>query len=176
MEEKDDIFRFEDFLNGDKIEDLARMKQSLIQEGIFEEEEFIEDSISPYFDKESDISDSEGFYELYRDRSEEFVCDIAIEGASQKDTEVRLIVESDDWTLMFSGEIRNGKCIIPIKKLSLFSEGQTGCIKLEVNADGNLFIPWEDRFVVNAAKKVTVSMNESLAREKVRVSVDKKRR
>jgi hypothetical protein len=62
---------------------------------------------------------------------------------------------------MFVGEIKKGKCIIPIKKLNIFNEGQTGNIKLEVNADGNLFTPWEDKFVVKLSKKVTVKLNES---------------
>ncbi len=62
---------------------------------------------------------------------------------------------------MFIGEIKNGKCIIPIKKLNILNEGQTGNIRLEVNADGNLFTPWEDKFVVKMAKKVTVKLNES---------------
>ncbi len=101
------------------------------------------------------------YYKLFRDKAEDFVCDIAIEGVSQSNTEVRLIVESDDWTLMFTGEVKNGKCIIPIKKLNILNEGQTGNIRLEVNADGNLFTPWEDRFVVKASKKVSVKVNEN---------------
>ena len=40
------------------------------------------------------------------------------------------------------------------------NEGSTGTIRLEVNADGTLFTPWEDNFVVKASKKVTVKVNE----------------
>ena len=180
MEEKEDVFRFEDFLKGSKLDELMKMKQNLLEEGVFDEAldseesqedeyEAIDQDLNPYrmvesisekdeIDVESDSG--EDFYKLYRDKAEEFVCDIAVEGVSQSDTEVRLIVESEDWTLMFSGEIKNGKCVIPIKKLSLFNEGQTGNIRLEVNADGNLFTPWEDRFVVKASKKVTVNVSE----------------
>jgi len=183
MEEKEDVFRFEDFLKGSKLDDLMKMKQSLLEEGVFDEASDYEESQEQEYDAidqnfnpyrmtesvsedeedvdESNESSNEDFYKLYKDKAEEFVCDIAIEGVSQSDTEVRLIVESEDWTLMFSGEIKNGKCVIPIKKLSLFNEGQTGNIRLEVNADGNLFTPWEDRFVVKMSKKVTVNMNES---------------
>ena len=186
MEEKEDVFRFEDFLKGSKLDDLMKMKQSLLEEGVFDEaidyeesqeQEYdaIDQNFNPYRMTESvsedeededeseneNESSNEDFYKLYKDKAEEFVCDIAVEGVSQGDTEVRLIVESEDWTLMFSGEIKNGKCVIPIKKLSLFNEGQTGNIRLEVNADGNLFTPWEDRFVVKMSKKVTVNMNES---------------
>ena len=98
---------------------------------------------------------------LFKDKSEDFICDITIEGVNQNDTEVRLIVESEDWTLMFVGEIKKGKCVIPVKKLNILNEGQTGNIKLEVNADGNLFTPWEDKFIVKVSKKVTVNVNES---------------
>jgi hypothetical protein len=197
MEENKEVFRFEDFLNGSKIDHLIKMKQSLLEEGVFddveysEEEEYedIDQSMNPYrisesFDSESteelipsdevieydhqeeysmeeSKSESEGYYKLFKDKAEEFVCDIAVEGVNQSDTEVRLIIESEDWTLMFVGEINKGKCIIPIKKLNILSEGQIGKIRLEVNADGNLFTPWEDKFVVKASKKVTVKVNES---------------
>jgi hypothetical protein len=113
---------------------------------------------SPYYESNSE---SEDYYKLFKDKAEDFICDIAIEGVNQNDTEVRLIIESEDWTLMFTGEIKNGKCIIPIKKLNILNEGQTGSIKLEVNADGNLFTPWEDKYIVKVSKKVTVNINES---------------
>lgn len=257
MEEKDDIFRFEDFLGGDKIEDLKRMKSNLLNEGLFNEDEELEDEeevdpkFNPYktsFENDDDVikdfdldeddilkrmkgygwgdltgiemeefensddydgtkdsteyaeqfneylkkiafnSDSENddyleeskseynrddYYKLFKDKSEDFICDIAVEGVSQSDTEVRLIVESEDWTLMFTGEIKNGKCIIPIKKLNILNEGQTGNIKLEVNADGNLFTPWEDKYIVKVSKKVTVSLNENKSNTKSKKPVKK---
>ena len=119
---------------------------------------------SPYY-KESN-SESEDYYKLYKDKAEDFRCDIAVEGVNQSDTEVRLIVESDEWTLMFVGEIKNGQCVIPMKKLSILNEGAKGNIRLEVNADGTLFTPWEDKFVVKASKKVTVSLNENKTNKK----------
>lgn len=103
----------------------------------------------------------ENFYPLYKDKSEIFSCDIYVEGAKTDESVVRLIVESDDWTLMFPGEIRSGKVNIPIRRLSLFEEGQKGRIKLEVIAEGTVFIPWEDEFKIKLSKKVTVSMNEN---------------
>lgn len=143
-----------------------------------EDVEDVDDSGTPYVEDEEELneveedeeeledldeskSESEDYYKLFKDKAEDFICDIAVEGVNQNDTEVRLIIESEDWTLMFVGEIKKGKCIIPIKKLGIFNEGQTGNIKLEVNADGNLFTPWEDKFVVKVAKKVTVKVNES---------------
>jgi len=201
-----DIFKFEDFLTGDKIENLKKMKSDLLKEGLFNEneleysfdDEHVDQNFNPYnteidFDsvENTEIKESETIeefetyeeesteddsYVLYKDKAEEFVCDIAIEGVSQKDTEVRLIVESSDWTLMFKGEINNGKCIIPLRKLAILNEGQRGNIKLEVNADGNLFTPWEDEFIVKVSKKVTVNINEGKKESGVRVNVKKKKR
>lgn len=232
--EKEDIFKFGDFINGDKFSDLKKMKSELVKEGLFsdregysdeedddsgifaghiqrqdvEEDEEVNQEFNPYKipsseDEEDDIhlqhrnmssddenlefdfvdevefnevdedeledfdeSNTEEYYKLFKDKAEDFVCDIAVEGVNNNDTEVRLIVESEDWTLMFIGEIKNGKCIIPIKKLNILNEGQTGNIKLEVNADGNLFTPWEDKFVVKMSKKVTVKLNESINKKK----------
>jgi hypothetical protein len=206
MEEKD-IFKFEDFLGGNKIEDLKKMKSNLLKEGLFsdreshddeedddngifsshvqdqlkDEDEEINQEFNPYkvteeefgdivdteggeyFEDEDDSKfESEEYYKLFRDKAEDFVCDIAVEGVNQNNTQVRLIVESDEWNLIFTGEIKNGKCIIPIKKLNILNEGQTGNIKLEVNADGNLFTPWEDKFIIKASKKVSVKLNENI--------------
>lgn len=236
MENEKDVFRFEDFVDVDK---LQKMKSNLLKEGILNEDDDFEDdddqidpSLNPYnlegsggvdydavadamsqsygdsvmnnvddfersksytgttdtaeyidqfstymnFHKsgesEQDYEDEEHFdfhneavetddhYKLYTDKAEEFTCDIAVEGVKAEDTEVRLIVESDDWTLMFVGEVKKGQCVIPMKKLSILNEGATGTIRLEVNADGTLFTPWEDTFVVKASKKVTVKVNE----------------
>lgn len=236
MEKDKDVFRFEDFVDVDK---LQKMKSNLIKEGIIDgaDEDFDDEEIDPAFNpynvsknevdydavadamrqsygdavmnnvedfersksytgttdtaeyvdefstymngvgsgeseseyedeehfdfNESNSSDDEDYYKLYKDKAEDFTCEIAIEGVNQSDTEVRLIVECDEWTLMFTGEVKNGQCVIPMKKLSILNEGTKGTIKLEVNADGTLFTPWEDTFVVKASKKVTVKVNES---------------
>ena len=129
----------------------------------YDEEEVDEDDLENLDESKSNTKE---YYKLFKDKSEDFVCDIAVEGVNQNDTKVRLIIESDDWNLMFIGEIKNGKCIIPIKKLNILNEGQTGNIRLEVNADGNLFTPWEDKFVVKMAKKVTIKLNESISKKK----------
>lgn len=212
---EEDVFKFDDFVSGRKMNDLQKIKDELLKEGLFSDheeygkedgeeslrdEEEVNQDFNPYKtyseteeedddvekdeggwegnpydyidnggfmddaedDEEEDESksESEEYYKLFKDKSEDFVCDIAVEGVNQDDTEVRLIVESDDWNLMFIGEIKNGKCIIPIKKLNILNEGQTGNIRLEVNADGNLFTPWEDKFVVKMSKKVTIKLNE----------------
>jgi len=179
----EDVFNFDEFLSG--------TPKPIIKESVKEEEEVptevtkfkqpeVEKELKPEVVKEVEPKETEevmgthieefspveesvddNFYKLYKDINEEFVCDIAIEGSSPEDTYARIIVESDEWSLMFPGEIRNGKCIVPIKKLGILKEGEMGTIKLEVVAEGNLFIPWEDTFKVKLSKKVTVALNET---------------
>jgi hypothetical protein len=124
----------------------------------------IEEEISEEeFENNEEVSESNSeFYKVYADKAETFSCDIELEGANLKDTEVRLVLESDNWNLMFPGEIdRNGKVTIPIRKLNIFEEGTRGKIKMEVIAEGTVFTPWEDDFEVKMSKKVMIKFNES---------------
>jgi hypothetical protein len=179
----EDVFNFDEFLSGGLSKPI--IKESVKEEVPTEVTKFkqpeVEKELKPEVAKEVEPKETEEvmgthieefvpatesveddtFYKLYKDINEEFVCDIAIEGSSPEDTYARIIVESDEWSLMFPGEIRNGKCIVPIKKLGILKEGEMGTIKLEVVAEGNLFIPWEDTFKVKLSKKVTVSLNET---------------
>ena len=168
----ENVFSFEDFLAG-KIEKPAKYKpiekvvESVEEEKIEEpeppqsEEKEREEVIEETPEEAQDYPEEDNFYPLYKDKSENFSCDIYVEGAKTDETIARLIVETEDWTLMFPGEIKNGKVNIPIRKLNLFEEGQTGKVKLEVIAEGSVFIPWEDTFKVKLSKKVTVSLNET---------------
>ena len=57
-------------------------------------------------------------YKLFTDKSELFECDIKLEGASLNKSKARLVVETNDYSLMFDGSINSsGKCEIPIRKL-----------------------------------------------------------
>ena len=106
-------------------------------------------------------------YKIFKDKSELFSCEITLEGANYKETQVRLILESDDWNIMFNGDIdKNGKCVIPIKKMNILEEGTVGKIKLEVIAEDSVFVPWEDDFEVKLSKKVSVKINESKSNPK----------
>lgn len=158
----------EDFYNKFKQENPHAMSKQDMDElfASHDDEDFINTDDIPN-DTEEEIENeisikesNSNYYKLYSDKSENFVCDISIEGANPKETEARIVVESDDWTLMFNGEVKNGKCIVPIKKLNILKEGQVGNIRLEVIAEGNLFVPWEDKFKVKVSKKVTVRVNE----------------
>lgn len=99
-------------------------------------------------------------YTLFTDKTELFECNIKLEGASLKNSQARLIIESEDINLLFKGQITSdGKCIIPIKKLKGLLEGSTkGEIKLEVIADDTYFTPWKSEFIVEASKKLTVEV------------------
>ena len=44
-------------------------------------------------------------YKLYTDKQETFECDLFLEGADLKNSSARIIVESNDLTLMFKGKI-----------------------------------------------------------------------
>jgi len=182
MELNENVFSFEDFLAG-KIEKPTRSKPvEKVVESVEEETteivkepeppipskevEVIEETPEEVYEEEEEVQETpdvveENFYPLYKDKSENFSCDIYVEGAKTDETITRLIVETEDWTLMFPGEIKNGKVNIPIRKLNLFEEGQRGKIKLEVIAEGTVFIPWEDEFKIKLSKKVSISLNEN---------------
>lgn len=143
--------------------DIPQVEEKIEPKEIVEEKIFENVQIETK-EEEEDISD---YYKVYRDKPETFSCDIELEGANLNDTTVRLILETKDWNLVFNGEIdQNGKATIPIKKLSLFEEGELGTIRMEVVAEGTLFVPWEEKFKVKLSKKVMVKFNESKVPEK----------
>ena len=116
-------------------------------------------------------------YKLFTDKAELFECDIKIEGASLSNSKARLVVETNDYSLMFNGKINSsGKCEIPIRKLKgLIDENSKGNIRLEVIAEDTYFTPWKSEFEINASKKVTVEIksqtNKKVIKEnKVQVS------
>ena len=116
-------------------------------------------------------------YKLFTDKSELFECDIKLQGASLKKSKARLVVETQDYALMFNGSISNGgKCEIPIRKLKgLIDEDTTGNIRLEVIAEDTFFTPWESDFEVETSKKVTVevksqSFKKPIVEAKVRIT------
>jgi len=98
-------------------------------------------------------------YKIFRDKSEVFECKVSIEGASTANSSARLILDSNEWNLIFYGRIEpNGRCVIPLKKISILSEKCTGQISLEIIADDTLFVPWKETFVVIPSKKVSVEI------------------
>jgi len=108
-------------------------------------------------------------YKLFTDKSELFECDIKLQGASLKKSKARLVVETQDYSLMFNGSISNsGKCEIPIKKLKgLIEEDTIGNIRLEVIAEDTYFTPWESEFEVETSKKVTVEVKTQTTKKPI---------
>ena len=109
-------------------------------------------------------------YKLFTDKAELFECDIKIEGSSLSKSIARLVVETNDYSLMFNGKITsNGKCEIPIKKLKgLIDESSKGNIRLEVIAEDTYFIPWKSEFEVDASKKVTVEVKSQSSKNVIK--------
>lgn len=100
-------------------------------------------------------------YRVFRDRDESFECNLSVEGTSLADSKVRLVLESDAWNFIFYGKVYgDGRCVVPIKKGIPLVEGATGKIKLEIVAEDQLFIGWEDTFKIAASKKVKVDLKE----------------
>ena len=160
---------FNDFFvpENSEIEDMNEIKNPIMESISNEEEEENEEEETPkeVYEEEEEtevVESADNYYNVYKDKSEDFSCDIQLEGANLNETEARLILESDDWTLMFSGEIdKKGRCTIPIKKLAILNEGVIGKIRLEIIAEGTVFTPWEDDFKVKLSKKVAVKIHES---------------
>jgi len=102
-------------------------------------------------------------YKLFTDKTEVFECNIKLEGASLKNSSARLVIESEDVSLLFEGTInKDGKCSIPIKKLKgLLEDNTSGQIKLEVIAEDTYFNPWKSDFIVEASRKVTVEVKSN---------------
>ena len=97
---------------------------------------------------------------LYTDKSEVFECNVALEGASIKESKLRAILKFDDKNLMVEGKINsNGKGEILFPKLKNISEdGEVGKMELEVIAEDAYFQPYEETFSVVTSKKATVEV------------------
>ena len=99
-------------------------------------------------------------YKLYTDKQENFECKIYLEGASLQEAKSRLVVEGNNFNLLFEGSIeKDGNCEVPISRLrGLLGEDDTGKMKLEVIAEDTYFLPWESDFVVDTNKKIKVEV------------------
>ena len=108
-------------------------------------------------------------YKLFTDKAELFECSISLQGASLKKSKARLVVETQDYSLLFNGTIsKDGKCEIPIRKLKgLIDEDTSGNIRLEVIAEDTFFTPWESDFEVDASKKVTVEVKSQTTKKPI---------
>jgi hypothetical protein len=187
-------FKREDF------EDLLPSKSKKVTESVKSEESEVDPSFDPpvYSEdfvvedetpKELDVENSipsldnknnfnkvgeglEDYYVVYKDKFENFSCNVFVEGAKIHNTKARLVLESEDWNLVFEGDIdQYGQCTIPIKKLNILDEGLVGKIRLEVIAENTIFTPWEDDFKVKLDKKVSVKVPKRSVQKETSVKV-----
>jgi len=116
---------------------------------------------------------------FYKDSVDTFECDIKIDGASSK-AKTRLVLEFQNRTLLFNGDIKEGHVSVKIPKLSDIDES-TGKATLEVIVDQTFFEAWSENFDLKNKKNVSVnevvinSSKSSVMVENVSKSVDRKR-
>ena len=104
-------------------------------------------------------------YKLFTDKIENFEARIKLEGASLKKSSARLVVEAENFSLLFKGSIdENGNVKVPVRRLrGLLDENTNGAIRLEVIAEDTFFTPWESTFEVETAKSVKVEIKSQQA-------------
>jgi len=145
--------------------DLVERADLLLEK--LKEERRVQEEIVPI--NESLVPKFEG-YRIARDKDEVFECKISVEGTTLNEARARLVLDSEPWNLTFYGKIHtDGHCTVPIKKGLPLGEGSTGKIRLEVIAEDQLFVGWENEFLVEVSKKLSVEVKEQ---KKVKVSFD----
>tara|TARA_R110001599_G_scaffold67850_4_gene191330 strand:+ start:6301 stop:6879 length:579 start_codon:yes stop_codon:yes gene_type:complete len=99
-------------------------------------------------------------YKLFTDKIENFEARIKLEGASLKKSSARLVVEAENFSLLFNGTIDDsGNVSVPVRRLKgLLDENTSGAIRLEVIAEDTFFTPWESTFSVDTAKSIKVEI------------------
>jgi hypothetical protein len=115
-----------------------------------------------------------GDYRLYTDKVTSFECKIQLEGAKLRNATARVVVESDDVSLLYEGKVdQNGQCLIPIGKLKgLLDEESKGMLGLEIIVDDTYFRPWEAPFVIVASKQLRVEVVEPKPKKSSSILVD----
>lgn len=137
---------------------VSRIEEQLANERAKLDKQIHEEHIEPPVNEEVESSD---VYKLYRDREETFECNISVEGASLASAVARIIVDTNTINLIFYGKLyKDGRCLVPLQKMTMYPEGTRGQIRLEVIVDDTVFSPWESACVVEGAKKVTVDVKQ----------------
>lgn len=111
-------------------------------------------------------------YKFYTDKAEEFICEMKVQNASVKNAIVRLIIETNDVSLIFSGKIDGNKCIVPVKKLKgILEENTSGTAKLELILEDTYFNPWNSECNIEKFSKVEINEVKNTVVTKPEVSV-----
>jgi hypothetical protein len=141
-----------------KIQELTSKVQQKIEETQKEEEPLTEEPVKEVYEE---IEPQSKAYRVFRDRDENFECKITIQGAGLSAAQVRIVLDCDLWNFTFYGKLyKDGRCVVPFKKGIPLPEGTRGRARLEVVIDEQLFLPWEDDFIVEGSKKVQVELKE----------------
>jgi hypothetical protein len=115
-------------------------------------------------------------YSLFLDKSTDFVCDVSVKNASLKNAFARMIVKTDDVTLLFEGKLENGQCLIPIHRLKgVLDENCKGTMSLEIIVEDTYFSPWKDEFITEQHTAVKVAIKEQIKPTKPTVAVSVKK-
>lgn len=87
------------------------------------------------------------------------VFNVNAEGIDPSKVEVRMLLvnEGKSTSLLFMGDIEDGKVRFELPAVVELSEAQRGTMRLEVIADGEYFKPWESEYQVETKPTFTVS-------------------
>jgi len=102
-------------------------------------------------------------YKLYTDKIQDFECQLYLKGIPLEQAKARMIVESKDTSLTFSGTInKKGKCSIPIGSLGNKLGNTTGgLMRLEILAGNVFFQPWKSSFIIKGREfNEPININE----------------
>lgn len=106
---------------------------------------------------------------IYLDESKLFKCKLKVEGTTLSKSKCRLLVKSDDLTLMYEGKIHdNGEVEVSIPKLKKYIESKNGMATLEVIADDTVFTPYTEsieftnKYVVEVVTEETSNKKPSI--------------
>jgi hypothetical protein len=111
-------------------------------------------------------------FKLYTDKNNTFKCKVAIEGANESSALTRLIIEGENYNLMFEGSIKDNICEVNIGKFKNTDNFKSkGSMRLEVIADDTYFTPWKSEYMIEQSKTVVVEMIEDKASSKPLVEV-----
>lgn len=102
-------------------------------------------------------------YTLYLDQKKEFNFELLVEGAKINKTQARLIINSDDFSMIFKGNVNeDGKVSITIPKLkNILQENQSGNMTLEVIAEDTYFTPWTEQYIGKINTKVDTKKQDN---------------
>jgi len=129
----------------------------------------VEDQLKKAIEPIEEVTPQTKAYRVFRDRDENFECKISIQGAGLAAAEARIVLDTDLWNFTFYGKLyKDGKCLVQIKRGIPLPEGSRGRARLEVVVDDQLFIPWEDVFIVEGSKKVQAEIKDQ---NKVKVTI-----